>query len=283
MHQIDPEYQFAPKMVNGKLEGFDVILNNKQYTPLSDILKMTAITDDLNRIIAWLDEKPSDNNKSLDTSMYAFVRQEGSIAIIDQMSRIHRQVVPLINEQKFKTLCQEYVKEYEKNRQATSFLLLQITPTSKVVNNVEADLLEICEEKCQTSFPTLYKKGKRYYLATYAYHYITINNNGDRALSYPTHIYFLDVKDGTIIARFTLKEFNPFRNPNGGSRVMQDAYVQMLTTKEKLRLWRLLDAIRFNYLQSYEVNAKMYQYYLNNVKSTVSKEFNEFYDDISKI
>lgn len=67
MHQIDPEYQFVTKMVNGKLEGFDVIFTNKQYAPLSDILKMTAITDDLNRITTWLKEKPSVNNKSLDT------------------------------------------------------------------------------------------------------------------------------------------------------------------------------------------------------------------------
>ena len=281
--QHQPEYRFVKKIVNGKLEGMDVIFANKQFNPLSNILKMIAMTDHLDRLADWLDEDLKGEGTSLETSLYTFSRQDNTILVTDNMSHLHWQLIPPVNEQKFKVLCLKYTEAYNKNIQAATFSLLEIMPTSKIVKMLEADLIELCEEKRQVSFPTLYKKGQRYYLALYAYHYLTINNHGDRALSYPTHIYFVDLKDGTIISRYRINEFNPFKNKNNGSMIMKEAYEQMLTIKEKLKLWRLLDTVRFNYLQTNAIDNEMYQYYLEAVQATVSRELDNFYADLSHI
>lgn len=151
---------------------------------------------------------------------------------------------------------------------------LIITPTIKIVKNIEADLTEIFEEERFVSFPVLHKqKQQGYCLAFFAYYFITINNSGTKAPSYPTHVYLMDIQSGETIDRFSTKDSNPFSNKNNGSVLMRDAYVQKMSVQGKINLWHLMDALRLDYLSSGEVDSKKYQNYLDQIKSVVSIDF----------
>ena len=145
---------------------------------------------------------------------------------------------------------------------------------------IQKNILSGTKTPHSTSYPVVFKEGKKYYLAVFVF-FFSKENIEAGAVDRPTLWAIADIETGEIIEERDTKKFE-FSDAGYDVKYNIRADRQYDTSKKYYDdAFAILDSVRNKLITTGKLYRAEYQFYLDRIIANIPKEYQRFYRDLS--